>query len=289
MRPLEEFDDNVHSQSGEDGILREILSRLGVLDRQGEKWCVEFGAWDGVHLSNTYNLIANHGFCAVLIEGNRKRYKQLCRNIPQDEVIKVCRFVSLDGNNRLEAILGETPIPEDFDLLSIDIDSCDYHVWQSVTAYQPKVVIIEFNPTFPVDVAYVQPPDFTLNHGNGVKALDNLAHEKGYTTVHLTHTNLIAVRDDVLDSVVSEPPPTVEALADPAARRFIFVGYDGTVLSNFEKLPNEWHPTHIDMNDLQFLPRFLRRYTGDSTPLHWASFAFLDYWRRLRRALHGKD
>ncbi len=285
MKPLLEHSANVHSQSGEDGILGEILTRLGVLGGANEKWCVEFGAWDGMHLSNTYNLISNHGFRAVLIEGERKRYEQLCRNIPSDDVIKICRFVTLDGKNRLDAILGQTPLPEDFDLLSIDIDSCDYHVWQSVTAYRPKVVIIEFNPTIPVDLAYVQPPDFTLNHGNGVKALDNLAHEKGYTTVCLTHANLIAVRNDLLDEVLDTPPPVIEEMADTGARRFIFVGYDGTVLSNFDSLPNEWHPTRIEMGDLQFLPRFLRKYTGAYTPFHWAAFGLLDYWRRLKRLL----
>lgn len=282
MKPFADFAVNVHSQWGEDGILREILSRLGVMDRAGEKWCVEFGAWDGVHLSNTYNFIANHGFRAVLIEGKRKRYEQLCRNIPQEDVVKVCRFVTLDGPNRLDAILGETDIPEDFDLLSIDIDSCDWHVWDSVKAYRPKVVIIEFNPTIPTDLAYVQPADFSLNHGNGAKALDNLAHEKGYTTVTTTHANIIAVRNDLLDKVLPDPP-AIEDLVDPNSRRFVFVAYDGTILSNFDTLPNEWHPTKIDMNDLQFLPKFLRKYTGRYTPLHWAAFGLLDHWRRLKR------
>ena len=54
---------NVHSQNGEDGVIAEILDRLPELDR----WCVEFGAWDGVHLSNTRHLIESRDFGAVLI------------------------------------------------------------------------------------------------------------------------------------------------------------------------------------------------------------------------------
>ncbi len=57
------------------------------------------------------------------------------------------------------------------------------------------------------------------------------------------------------------------------------------MLSNFDSLPNEWHPTRIEMADLQFLPRFLRKYTGGYTPFHWAAFGLLDYWRRLKRLL----
>ena len=38
-------------------------------------------------------------------------------------------------------------LPKDFELLSIDIDSCDYQVWQSIEHYKPKLVIIEIDST----------------------------------------------------------------------------------------------------------------------------------------------
>ena len=245
-------------------------------------------AWDGVHLSNTCNLIRNHGFRAVLIEADKKKYRQLCRNLPSPEVVKLNRFVSLEGRDRLDAILGETGIPQDFDLLSIDIGSCDYHVWQSLEDYQPKVVIIEINSTIPVEVPYVQPPDFTINHGNGVKAVDDLARDKGYKTVCVNRGNLIAVRDDLLDRISADAPPPIEEMVDHTNRRFVFVGYDGKILSNFDEMPMIWHPTRIDMTDLQVLPGFLRRFTPTYTPLHWAAFGLLDYWRRLKRLLRKR-
>lgn len=46
---LLEHKKNVHSQSGEDGVIGAILDLLPERDR----WCVEFGAWDGKLLSNT--------------------------------------------------------------------------------------------------------------------------------------------------------------------------------------------------------------------------------------------
>lgn len=39
--------------------------------------------------------------------------------------------------------LKQTDIPNDFELLSIDIDSYDYQVWKSLKVYKPKIVIIE--------------------------------------------------------------------------------------------------------------------------------------------------
>lgn len=282
-----EFAHDIYSQNGEDGIIAELLKRLGVMDANRKKWCVEFGAWDGVHLSNTCNLIRNHGFRAVLIEADTERYAQLCQNFPSEEITKVNRLVSLTGDDRLEAIFKETDLPADFDFLSIDIDGCDYHVWQSMESYQPKLVIIEFNGTIPVDVPYIQPADFNVQHGNGVKAIDNLANAKGYTTVCILGGNLIAVRNDLLNLVSSEPPEPIEAMADPDARMFLFVGYDGTVLSNKDELPMRWHPTEVHLSDIQVLPRGLRMFSGRYSRLKWGWFGLFDLLRKIKRTFRG--
>jgi len=42
--------ENLYSQHGEDGILRELLAALEL----SLGYFVEFGAWDGKHWSNTY-------------------------------------------------------------------------------------------------------------------------------------------------------------------------------------------------------------------------------------------
>ncbi|WP_101068752.1 class I SAM-dependent methyltransferase [Roseovarius salinarum] len=257
---------NVHSQAGEDGVITEILSRLGVLDAAHPRWCVEFGAWDGVHLSNTCNLIRNHGFRAVLIEGSKRRYRQLCRNFPGDTVAKLCGFVGFEASDNLDAHLSRTDIPRDFDFLSIDVDGCDYHVWESLTAYRPKVVCIEFNPTIPLDVEFVQPRDFSVKWGSSLKAFDTLARRLGYTPVAVTDANLVSVRDDLVTKVVGDDLRSVEELTSGAARRLVFIGFDGTVLTNFDRLPMPWHAIEGRPEDIQVLPRFLRRYSGDYNP-----------------------
>ena len=51
-----DFKKNIYSQNGEDGILEEVLKKL---DLKKNGWCCEFGAWDGKHGSNTFNLVKN--------------------------------------------------------------------------------------------------------------------------------------------------------------------------------------------------------------------------------------
>jgi hypothetical protein len=49
---LSVYEKNITSQFGEDGIIEEVLNRIGIENAS----CVEFGAWDGKHFSNTWQL-----------------------------------------------------------------------------------------------------------------------------------------------------------------------------------------------------------------------------------------
>jgi hypothetical protein len=67
---------SVTSQNGEDGVLEAIFETIGATN----KWCCEFGAWDGKTYSDCYNLIHNHGWHGVLLEGDKTRADALTRN-----------------------------------------------------------------------------------------------------------------------------------------------------------------------------------------------------------------
>lgn len=175
---LNSFARNTYSQFGEDGITGEILDRLTAKINLNS-WCVEFGAWDGVHLSNTCALIRERGYRAVLIEGDQSRFVQLEANHPQPSVIKINRMVEFSGENSLDAILQTTEIPEDFDLLSIDIDGCDYWILDSLKKYKPKILIVEFNPTIPNEVDFIQKANFSVKQGCSPKSLHKLAASRG--------------------------------------------------------------------------------------------------------------
>jgi hypothetical protein len=259
---FEEYRTNVTSQFGEDGILLHLFQRLGI--REG--WCVEFGAWDGKSCSNTYNLIINHGWHGILIEASGRRFAKLRENLKdRPNVILLNKTVGFTTSDCLDAILQATPIPPDFDLLSIDIDGNDYHVWKKVANYRPKVVIIEFNQTIPNDVEFVQARDVNVNQGNSLLALQKLGLEKGYRLLCCTDINAIFIYQDFTPCF----PEQVDNLnvINPQTKYYtsLFQLYDGTLkISGCNRMI--WRGIGISEKRLQILPAILRRLpTGDDS------------------------
>ena len=159
MENLNSFKKKIFSQNGEDGIIEEILNRLG---DSVDKNCCEFGAWDGIHLSNIYNLVKNKNFKGLYIEGDNKKFLELKKNFEGQNVIPLNKYVSFDGKNSLDNILQENNFDIHFDLLSIDIDGNDYHIFNSLNQFKPKIIIIEFNPLIPNEIEFIQKKDKIL-------------------------------------------------------------------------------------------------------------------------------
>ena len=258
---LLDFQRNVYSQTGEDGIIDKILEVI----HQKDKWCVEFGAWDGLHLSNVRNLIDSQGYSAVLIEPDPNRFRDLQNNYSQrDQVIAINKFVGFAEEGNLDQILSTTPIPRDFDFLSIDIDGNDYHVWNAIKKYRPKALVIEFNPTIPTNIRFVQPADPIINHGASILSLVELGKEKNYELVSLLQFNAFFVDKKYypLFGIAANAPEILRTNLD--AITYIFSAQDGTIFLRGDcKLP--WHGVELTESKMQRLPRFLRvdaaRYT----------------------------
>jgi len=256
---LQEFRRDVTSQCGEDGLIEKICGVLGVKD----KWCVEFGAWDGKLYSNSWALINNDGWKAVLIEGNEDKFAELRENYSGNhEVVAINTLVDFNGGaSSLDAILANTAIPRDFEFLCIDVDGCDWHIWNSLTDDRPRLVEIEFNPSIPNHVYFVQDADSSVNHGSSLRAMIELGKNKGYELVATTSWNAFFVaaaefskfdiEDNAIDSMHS--PGEFESS--------LFQLYDGTmVLTGCTQLL--WHKIPIAFEDIQVLPQALRRYRG---------------------------
>ena len=278
MESLEKFKENSFSQFGEDGVIREILKRISSKSDLS-LWCCEFGAWDGLHLSNTARLIKEDNYRAVLIEGDPRRIKDLETNFPEAHVIKISSFVTTNGKTSLTNILLETEIPVDFDFLSIDIDGMDYWILKSLVNFRPKLICIEFNPSIPNVVDFIQINDPNIKHGSSARAIQSLGKEMGYSVVAATECNLFLVRNDFLETV-SPTLPTLESLIpsgnDP---QFIFSGYDGSVLSNKSTVRLIWHG-NFPLATIEILPSYLKKYSGDYNYLQRVLFRTFHFVRR---------
>jgi hypothetical protein len=200
-----------------------------------------------------------------MIEADPKQAVKLRENHPGPEVIKLIRKVGFEGADRLDAILDEHKVPRDLDVLSIDIDGYDYWVLESLESPQAKIIVIEFNPTMPNAVEYVQPRNSDAQHGSSPRSLTMLAATRGYELVAVTQVNLILVRSDLRDLVLGTgvATPLLEELRDDADRiNYVFSGYDGTVVISRPRIPFPWHGFEAGPADLQVIPRYWRSYPG---------------------------
>jgi FkbM family methyltransferase len=200
-----QFRRTITAQWGEDGIIEEIFRRIGITSR----YCVEFGAWDGQYLSNTWHLWHDLGWSAILIEGNHDRYQTLTNKIVGfPSVYAINKFVAAKGADSLDAILSTLSVPQSFDILSIDIDGDDYYIWNSLERFHPRVVVIEFNPTIPPNLEIVQAAG--ENFGASALAIAKLAATKGYGLLGCTDSNCIFVRHPEYESLGMVEPSLVD-------------------------------------------------------------------------------
>jgi xylulokinase len=102
-----------------------------------------------------------------------------------------------NSNNSLDNILDRNGCGNDPAILSIDIDSSDLDIWESLTRYKPKIVVIEINSSIPPGV-YLRQGHHV--NGNSFTATLAVGKVKGYSLV--AHTgNMIFVRDDLVPSL----------------------------------------------------------------------------------------
>jgi hypothetical protein len=185
---LTDFGYSRYSQYGEDGIIEKIFDCIGTASRV----CVEVGAWDGYHLSNTANLWTR-SWRGVLIECDDEKFERLRKNTASYDCICIKELVGR-GEHSLESILRRHGVGDTFDLLSIDVDGEDYYIFESLRQLRPRVVIVEYNPTIPAQVdLYAAPNNY---FGCSVAALARLGCERGYRLAALTDTNAFFVVEE---------------------------------------------------------------------------------------------
>lgn len=165
----QKYSKNNFSQSGEDGIIEEVLKRIGI----EKPACAEFGAHNGTYLSNTFNLIKSGNVGkSIMIEANHDLYKQ-CRDSMKPYNVDVLNCAVIPEN--INILLS----PYKPDLLSIDTDGPCYSLWKAFNG-KPAVVVIEINSSYNTDATG---PISDPKDGTPYRPMVQLGIDKGYFLV----------------------------------------------------------------------------------------------------------
>jgi FkbM family methyltransferase len=176
------FERRIFSQNGEDGILQEILRRIGAATNM----FVEFGVGDGSQC-NCAALVREKGWSGLFIETEQESFERLQGNYAAFPNVKLVRAKVASDN--IERLFADAAVPVEFDVLSIDIDGNDYWVWKAIVSWRPRIVVIEMNAGKPPPQRWVAVEDNdrvwsgTDNFGASLAALRDLGRDKGYRLV----------------------------------------------------------------------------------------------------------
>jgi hypothetical protein len=189
------------SQNAEDGMIDEIFRRIGT----GPRFFVEFGVETGLENNTLALLLA--GWRGLWIEADpaaaRTIRGEFTGALDAGRLRLVESFVTAES---IEQTLRSAGVPEDLDLLSIDIDGNDYWVWRAIHSFHPRAVVIEYNASLGRTARVVRPYEPTRRwdgsaaFGASLAALEALGQEKGYALVgcDAVGVNAMFVRQDLV-------------------------------------------------------------------------------------------
>lgn len=249
----EKFKRDVFSQRGEDGVIDYFLKKMGI----NTGYFVEFGAWDGKHLSNCANL-AQQGWNGCFIEGDSERFRDLVSNYGDNDKVKALnRFITPKGDNSLDSVLTGIGAPRKLDVLSIDIDGYDYAVWEHLVNFDARLVIVEYNPTIPANVVHIQDEYDQTCFGNSLAAFWDLGLKKGYRLIATTDWNAFFASNEDCEKF-DIPSYAPWEIKDTTFETYLFHGYNGQIkLAGSQMLV--WHGVPMSEAAFQVLPRSLQR------------------------------
>lgn len=244
---------DVFSQNGEDGIIAAIFSQIGLTHRI----CCEFGAWDGLHLSNTRSLLLN-GWRGVLIESEPNRYASLQKTYKADPQVVCVEALVDDNRNSVGSILRSVGVRQELDFLSIDIDGEDFYAFSSLDV-RPRLICVEVNAGHRPTVGTLVPRNTAAhNIGQPLQCFVNAGLNLGYRLVCYTG-NAFFLRTDV-GSVAEIPTLSAEAAyqqflshLDKPARRWLYMVNKGWVNPQFKFHNPYLTASHLELSTGEIL------------------------------------
>ncbi len=200
---INRYESSLHSQNGEDGIIRYIFSVIGFESR----YFVEFGF--GAHQCNSLRLLLHESFEGLLMDGSEEQcriFNLSCKKMQLNSVLAVNAFIDVTN---LQKLIVLNDVPDQIDFLSIDVDGNDYWLWEILDCINPRVVCIEYNSGIGPDYSWSTPYSADFERfsahpsgffaGASLKALESLGQRKGYRLVACdsTGTNAFFIRKDI--------------------------------------------------------------------------------------------
>jgi hypothetical protein len=198
---LNRYEFQAFSQMGDDGIIEEIFRRIGTTNQ----YFIEFGVEDGTETNTTYLLYK--GWKGLWMDGGAKHieaiHEHCSKAIARGDLKAIQAFITAEN---IETLFDKANVPIEPDLISIDIDRNDYHIWKAIHRYRPRVVIVEYNAIFRPGCEFVIDYDASAmwdgsgNTGASLESFCKLANEKGYKLVAccFAGVNAYFVREDVM-------------------------------------------------------------------------------------------
>lgn len=204
-KQLQDYEFKVFSQWGEDGILQKLIECVDISNRT----FIEFGVED-FYESNCRYLLMNNNWSGFVMDGSQVNIDRMRHSYFywKYQLDSAAAFITRNNVNQLLAASG---FDADLGILSVDIDGVDYYVFDAVSDFRPRIVILEYNAVFGSDrnitVPYADGFDRTKHHhsnlyfGASLGALTHVANRKGYTLVGTSSTgvNAFFVRNDLMN------------------------------------------------------------------------------------------
>jgi len=174
-----------HAQFNEDAFLDGLFRKIGTTN----KLLVDIGANDGRFCSNTHFFV-EQGWEGIFVEPDEKAYAKLVKVHDPEWCFKE----KITVENTIDRLLSKADFPLSFDLMSLDIDGQEYWVWQDMTRYRARVVVVEWSPYVQCDFIPELGSDGKDGYNQtGIHPMFRLALDKNYYVVAITPTNLICV------------------------------------------------------------------------------------------------
>ena len=200
-----QYGKKIYSQGKQDGIIEYIINNIEIKN----KICIEFG-YDSNTLTggcgpNTTNLIINHNWDYLLLDGKHNNEKI---NLHK-------HFLTKDN---ICDIFKKYNVPLEPGYISIDVDSTDLWLMNAILQkYKPSFLSVEFNSNIPIDYAITFPPSDENGwtgdkiYGASLKALNIVGQNNDYTLIYAgifnisNHHDAFFVRNDLIINCQGRP------------------------------------------------------------------------------------